>query len=154
MNFDRWPGQPEPMKTSEALELQITLDKGKLELRSVRRIKLLKPGKLPRFRGRFRVELYSHKLLRDVVRFDFPLGLAAGERTPSNIKLDRSIAEGLSAHTTVRVPFDASITRVQVVSRIGQRLELPMAKVSDASRPRELPAPKRTGIFFPAPPTR
>ena len=110
-------GAPKPMVTRGYLDLSVALRRGKLSVLKIKRGALPRPGLIRRFTGRYQVALYTHGLLRDRVFFNFPLTAGAGDPSPLNTRLDRSLARGVSAQTTVRVPFDASINRVLIGAR-------------------------------------
>lgn len=110
-------GAPKPMVTRGYLDLRVDLRRGKLKVLKVSRGAFARARIIPRFTGRYRVLLYSHGLLRDSVSFGFPLTAGAGEPSPLNTRLDRSLARGVSARTTVRVPFDARINRILIKER-------------------------------------
>lgn len=110
-------GAPRPMVTRGYLDLSVELKRGKLTVLKVTRGVFPRSRLIPRFSGRYRVLLYSHGLLRDRVSFNFPLTAGAGDPSPLNTRLDRSLARGVSARTSIRVPFDARINRILIKQR-------------------------------------
>lgn len=117
-NLPRWPQSPDPapLMTADYLDLSLELHQGRVRVLSLRQGSFTKgPTRLKRYSGRFAVRLYSHGLLLDVVRFNFPLTGGAGERgSRANQALGKSLARGVKARITVRVPFDKCINRVHV----------------------------------------
>jgi len=115
-----WPrrADPKPLETRHYLDLAVSLEGGAVKVDRLTKGTFPKGARtLPRFRGRFEVRLYSHGLLRDVVRFNFPLTSASGDHpSPLTDKLSIGLSEGVTrAKTTVRIPFDERINRVLVV---------------------------------------
>lgn len=111
---------PKPMVTRGYLDLRVQLSRGALTVLKVTRGTLPRARPLPRFSGKYHVSLYSHGLLRDRLHFNFPLTAGAGEG-PRNARLDRSLARGVTARTTVRVPFDARINRILLGERRSRK---------------------------------
>jgi hypothetical protein len=143
----RWPrkADPQPMRTTQYLDIKVRLRGGKLGVLGVRKGKFpAGPTLIRRFRGRFVVKLYTHGLLRDVVRFDMPLTGAAENRagtrggTALGDRLGLGLAKGVSATTSVRVPFDERITGAVIhdsVSGKNTRIDL-SSVVSPQPRPK------------------
>jgi hypothetical protein len=149
----RWPrrADPAPMVTRGYLDLGVVLEDGKVKVRSVSKGQLREAkALLPRFAGRFEVKLYVHSLLRDVVRFNFPLTGGMGERPSTQDPLGRGLSLGVTARTTVRIPFDDSITAVVIDdTATKKRSSVDLSRVRPPPRPPALPlpGPTRTGTF-------
>jgi len=110
----RWPrhSDPPPLVTRGFLKLTLRLEHGAPSLRKAVRGTFKKPRAiLPRYAGRFAIELYAGKALLDVVRFDFPLAAAVGE---SGRAAKLPLYAGVSAETTVAVPFTDRITSARL----------------------------------------
>jgi len=114
-------GAPKPMATRGYLDLSVDLRRGKLSVRKITRGSFARARLIRRFTGRYQVLLYSHGLLRDRIAFNFPLTAGAGDPSPLNTRLDRSLARGVSASTSVRVPFDARINRMLIKRRESKK---------------------------------
>ena len=127
-----WPRRPDPkpLVTAEYLRISIEARRGGLRIAGVVRERFAGgPRPIARFRGRYAVELYTHALLRDVVRFDLPLaGLSlspAPHDTPSP-----PAARAVSARLAVTVPFDSRITGVRIVdTATGKKVSVPLSKL-------------------------
>lgn len=142
------PRDPEPLVTAAYLDIALAIRRGALRVLQVRRGELPEPRAVPRFRGRFEVRLYAHKRLLDLCRFSFPLTRAAGERTAPNIALDRALARGVSAQTSVRVPFSPQVTRVVVIdTRTGRQVPVDVKRWRPRPSTPAVDAPKRTSVF-------
>jgi len=117
-NLPRWPQSPDPapLMTADYLDISLELHQGRVRVLSLRQGSFNKgPTRIKRYSGRFAVQLYSHGLLLDVVRFNFPLTGGAGQRgLGANQALGNSLARGVKARITVRVPSDKRINRVRV----------------------------------------
>ena len=118
-----WPNRPDPppLTTVEYIDLRLRLANGRLAVQQVRKgaFHRFKATTLPRFGGKFAVNLYRGKRLLDLVRFNFPLtgGLThapLGMRGGMGTRFDVRLARGVSATVTVRVPWDRRIDRVTV----------------------------------------
>ncbi|MBW2731018.1 MAG: hypothetical protein JRH20_01425 [Deltaproteobacteria bacterium] len=131
--------------SAHLLVLQIARGPKGLEVLKQERIELRKPTALRRFRGRFEVRLYSGKRLREVVPFSFPLTLAAGEPNMHNRRLARQIGKGVSARTTVRVPWTADLTHLLLVDPRGMTLRHQLPKPPLLHQ--KLRGPKRTDVL-------
>ncbi len=129
VNLD--PKAPRPMVTRGYLDLRLQLKRGTLSVLKVTRGVLARARPLPRFAGRYQVSLYAYGKLRDRLQFNFPLTAGAGEPGPRNARLDRGLALGVTARTTVRVPFDARINRVLIGKRRSKKkpLEVDLKKL-------------------------
>jgi hypothetical protein len=121
----RWPrrADPPPLKTRDYLDLKLSLAQGHLKVDKLIKGRLPKPALLKRFRGRFEVRLFTAGLLRDVVRFDFPLTAAVGEQpVPASGRLGLGLSKGVRrARTKVRIPFDSRINRVVIVDTLKKK---------------------------------
>lgn len=137
-----WPltADPRPLVTPHYVELFLTLDKAQVRVLKTVKHTFAKPQAiLPRYRGRFEVKIYSATgLLRDVVRFDFPLTAAQEDRRdPLGVRL----GQGVSARTSVRIPFDDGVASAVIHDRLGHgtvRVDLSrLAPRRPVPRPRE-----------------
>jgi hypothetical protein len=133
------------MHTAHYLDIKVQLRSGKLHVLGVRKGKFSAgPTSIPRFRGRFAVKLYTHGLLRDVVRFDMPLTGAAenkdvpGKGTALGDRLGLGLAKGVAAKISVRVPFDDRITGAVVFDSVSKKTK----KVNLSSVVSPQPKPK------------
>lgn len=142
MRQKKRPAPKLKLVSARLLELEIARDNKGLRVLGHRRIELRKAKALPRFRGRFELRLYSHKRLREVVSFSFPLTLAAGEPSVHNRRLSRQMREGVRARTKVRIPWTADLTHLLLVDPSGAATRYALPKA--APLPRNLPGPKRT----------
>jgi hypothetical protein len=149
----RWPhrADPTPMVTRAYLDLAVVLEGGKLKVAKVQK-GLFSDARaiLPRYAGRFEVKLYVHSLLRDVVRFNFPLTGGLGERRAGQDALSRGLSLGVSAaRTTARIPYDDSITGVVIDDTVTRaRVTVDLSGVRPRRPPAlPLPGPTRSGSF-------
>jgi hypothetical protein len=128
-----WPlrGDPKPLVTANFLDLNVALDKGRIKLLQLTKGAFPKPKAIsPRFRGRFEVQLFAASLLRDVIRFNFPLTSSSGDKGKNLDHLDRNINKGVSAKTLVKIPYDESITRIVIYDMVGgEKLAIPLSSI-------------------------
>jgi hypothetical protein len=123
----KWPrrADPKPLKTIDYLDLRLSLAKGRVTVDKLTKGRFAKPTRLRRFRGRFEIHLFTAGLLRDVVRFNFPLTAAVGEPpVPSSnrLGLGLGLSKGVNrARTKVRIPFDARINRLVIVDTLNKK---------------------------------
>lgn len=116
----KWPRRPDPkpLVTRHYLEIEVQLRQNALRVEKVTKGSFAKPTAIPRFRGRFEVQLYAHGLLRDVVRFDLPLtgGADSGAGGGSGLgdRFGLELSKGVTGKTVVRIPFDKSVNRVLI----------------------------------------
>ena len=138
------------LRTRRYVELTVARTALGLTVRAARFGTLPPRQELRRYRGPFEIRLHTAGALRDVVSFSFPLTLAAGERTPPNVQLDRSIHGGVSATATVRVPYIAELTHLLLLDRQRQTRTYHhlgwLQRRSPLPAP-ALPAPRRTDSF-------
>lgn len=137
----RPPAIRKPLSTRFVLDITLSLDDERIALVGIKKTDLNRPRPIPRFKGGFTLELYSVGELRDRIHFDFPLGA----RSPRAIGKPTS---RLRSKTTVRVPYDASITRITLLGYDRKsKLEIPLPKTSSTT-PLTM-GPKRTSAFGP-----
>ncbi|MCA9669334.1 MAG: hypothetical protein KC503_27250 [Myxococcales bacterium] len=142
------PGMPKPLVTRDFVDVTVEVDRGALRVLKLARGRFKKRKLIRRYVGRFEVRLYSHKLLRDRIPFSAALTLAAGERSLSNIRLNRKLARGVKARTVVRVPWRGDITRMRVLDRRrGVVVEVNLSKLLPKPYRAPLSGPSRTSIF-------
>ncbi|MCC6746521.1 MAG: hypothetical protein IT371_02620 [Deltaproteobacteria bacterium] len=140
------PGDPAPLVSEEYADAVVALAKGKLRVVRLRKGRLAKPEHLPRFVGRYQVRLYAEKTLRDLVRFNFPLTAPAGEPTLPNLDLNRSMARGVNAEATVRIPIVPGLTHLEILdSRTAARVSFSLKGIAPALPP--LAPAVRKGAF-------
>jgi hypothetical protein len=111
-----WPNPDDPpaLVTKEFISVFLSYHHEQLKVGQLTRGQLKKPQVLlPRFDGRFEIRLLSGKLLLDIIRFEFPLMGAAKEQEGAALGLDR----GISASTSVKIPFNETITGATIVDR-------------------------------------
>jgi len=156
----KWPrkADPQPLTTSEYLDVSVELHDGKLTVASVKKGRFPVARQIKRFRGRFEARLYAAGLLLDVVRFDLPLTAAAESQdrpgsTSLGDRLGMGLAKGVSARTTVRIPFSERVSRV-VIHDTLTRKQTPVSldKVRPPAPKPALPGDLRTRSFGPKPP--
>ena len=149
----RWPqrADPTPMVTRAYLDIAVVLEHGKLKVQSVTKGQLAAAKAiLPRYAGRFEVKLYVHSLLRDIVRFNLPLTGGMGGRSSAQDPLGRGLSLGVTARTTVRVPFDDTITSVVIddtATKLRVAVDLSRVRPPPRRPALPLPGPTRTGAF-------
>lgn len=155
----RWrkPLDPPPLVTAEYLELSVARAKdGKLRVLKLARASFARPQAIaPRFRGRFEAKLYGPGgLLVDVIRFDFPLTGGSDGAKGALDPLGASLARGVEARATVRVPFDRDRTTGLVLLDTASKAVTPVS-LAAFRKPRPEPAldagKLRTGTFRPPP---
>ena len=158
----KWPRKPDPqpLTTTEYLDVTVKLHDGKLSVAAVKKGRFPVARQIKRFRGRFEARLYAAGLLLDVVRFDLPLTAAAESQdrpagTSLGDRLGMGLAKGVSARTTVRIPFSERVGRV-VIHDTLTRKQTPVSL--DTVRPPPpkpaLPGDLRTRSFGPKPPPK
>lgn len=112
----QWPRRPDPppLTTKDYLELDLALNKKNLSVLRTRVGSFPKPTTiLPRYQGRFEIQLYStsDNTLRDVVRFNFPL---AGTLSDNGSSMDLKLGGNVRTWTTVKVPWDPTIGKIAI----------------------------------------
>lgn len=138
----RWRSGPDPapLTTSEQLELFVSHGRDGVKVLRIEKRQLPRPTLIsPRFRGRFEVRLFSATgLLRDVIRFDFPLTAASGDPSVAgDDRLGRELGRGVTARTSVKIPFDASISSVVIHdTAVASQLRIDLTRFQP---PRSLP---------------
>lgn len=139
---------PTPLRMAEQVEYELELSDGKVNVVSVKPVKLAEPVVTPRRFGRYAIELSIGHELIDRLRFDFP-GTAADDVQPGS-KQSLSAPLTLSAHAlarvTLRVPQSSRVRQALLVDRatgIASLLEWPLPSVP-AVAPAPAPAPARS----------
>jgi hypothetical protein len=117
------PVPPAPGAADKALrdvvsyaDVDLRWSRGEIAILSLKPGRFKKPTTLPRFRGRFTLILAQGKKSLAEVDFDFPLLHAAesNDATEDSQRVARLVRDGVTAQTTVRVPFPEGADAVWV----------------------------------------
>jgi len=113
-----------PLVTEGYLDLELVVEGGLLRPVSLREGRLPRPALLPRYRGPFELRIFADRELLDVIGFSCALTLSGGDASGSDAtgsdatdaerRLDRALAGAVRTRTTVRLPFVASVTAIEL----------------------------------------
>lgn len=143
---------PTPLRMAEQVEYELSLSEGKVQVVSVKAVKLREPIVTPRRMGRFAIELGIGQELIERLRFDFP-GTAAddpevGERKRS-LSAPLNLTDRAIARVKLLVPHSPRVRRALLVDRAhgtATELEWPLPAVIAVS-----PAPEGAAAAPPDP---
>jgi hypothetical protein len=119
---------PEPLVLDRYWEYELVYDRGRVSVTSVRAKRYARPVAIPRYLGRFAIELWIGRELVDRVRFDFPVIAADDVRAEARRPLDEppTLGGGAVVAQRVLVPASPRATRAELVDRaLGSRDRLP-----------------------------
>jgi len=106
-----------PPETSQVLDVTLEHVRGKARVVDAVVVALARPAAQPRRTGRFAARVFLGKRLWDEIQFDFPL-LAETHSAGADAKtLDRALFSGVTARTTVRLPWIPGVSRILIVDR-------------------------------------